>query len=181
MTRPVTPVHPTGQAPCQPIAKRHAAMEPLACKDQMRTQAPCQNEMQPQRTSLRVQVCNAGRRLHAARVRGAGVRQKHGSGHATHTAMASAALSSHSHVHARTGIISAGYGPMPTSSGRPRTWRRCVRLLVPQFALTKFARILSTVAAWTGREEHGRHAATRLQRRLGMCSLLKWVQVTQMC
>ena len=108
------------QAPCQPIAKRHAAMEPLACKDQMRTQAPCQNEMQPQRTSLRVQVCNAGRRLHAARVRGAGVRQKHGSGHATHTAMASAALSSHSHVHARTGIISAGYGPVRTAVERRR-------------------------------------------------------------
>ena len=69
MTRPVTPVHPTGQAPCQPIAKRHAAMEPLACKDQMRTQAPCKNGIQPLRTSLRVQVCNAGRRLHAAGVR----------------------------------------------------------------------------------------------------------------
>ena len=68
MTRPVTPVHPTGQAPCQPIAKRHAAMEPLACKDQMRTQAPCKNGMRPLRPCLRVQVFNAGRRLHAARV-----------------------------------------------------------------------------------------------------------------
>ena len=55
-------------APCQPFAKPHAAMAPLACQDQMHTQAPCKNEMQPQRTSLRVQVCNAGRRLHAARV-----------------------------------------------------------------------------------------------------------------
>ena len=66
MTRPVTPVHPTGQAPCQPIAKRHAAMEPLctlACKDQMRTQAPCKNGMRPLRPCLRVQVFNAGRRM----------------------------------------------------------------------------------------------------------------------
>ena len=63
MTRPVTPVHPTGQAPCQPIAKRHAAMEPLACKDQMRTQAPCKNGMRPLRPCLRVQVCNARRRM----------------------------------------------------------------------------------------------------------------------
>ena len=51
------------QAPCQPIAKRHAAMEPLACKDQMRTQAPCKNGMRPLRPCLRVQVCNAGRRM----------------------------------------------------------------------------------------------------------------------
>ena len=66
MTRPVTPVHPTGQAPCQPIANRHAAMEPLctlACKDQMRTQAPCKNGVRPLRPYLRVQVFNAGRRL----------------------------------------------------------------------------------------------------------------------
>ena len=66
MTRPVTPVHPTGQAPCQPIANRHAAMEPLctlACKDQMRTQAPCKNGMRPLRPCLRVQVFNAGRRM----------------------------------------------------------------------------------------------------------------------
>ena len=51
------------QAPCQPIAKRHAAMEPLACKDQMRTQAPCKNGMRPLRPCLRVQVFNAGRRM----------------------------------------------------------------------------------------------------------------------
>ena len=66
MTRPVTPVHPTGQAPCQPIANRHAAMEPLctlACKDQMRTQAPCKNGVRPLRPYLRVQVFNAGRRM----------------------------------------------------------------------------------------------------------------------
>ena len=55
--------------------------------------------------------------------------------------------------------------------------REAVRSQVPRSALTKFARILS----WTGWEEHGRHAATRLQRRLGMCSLLKWVQVTHKC
>ena len=78
MTRPVTPVHPTGQAPCQPIANRHAAMEPLctlACKDQMRTQAPCKNGVRPLRPYLRVQVFNAGRRLNVYRMqpaRGAG-------------------------------------------------------------------------------------------------------------
>ena len=44
----------------------HAAMEPLctlACKDQMRTQAPCKNGMRPLRPCLRVQVFNAGRRM----------------------------------------------------------------------------------------------------------------------
>ena len=47
----------------QPAAKPQAAMEPLACKDQMRTQAPCKNGMRPLRPCLRVQVCNAGRRM----------------------------------------------------------------------------------------------------------------------
>ena len=37
-------------------------------------------------------------------------RQLLGSGHATHTAMASAALSSHSHPHARAGFISVAVG-----------------------------------------------------------------------
>ena len=101
--------------------QRPAWAAPLACKDHMRIQASCKNEMQPLRASLRVQVCNAGRRLHAARVRGAGVRQLRGSGHATHKrAVASAARPAHNHHHARTEFISAGYGPVRTAVGRRR-------------------------------------------------------------
>ena len=82
MTRPVTPVHPT--APYQPVAKPYAAMAPLACQDQIHTQASCKNEMQPQRTSLRVQACNAGRRLHAARVPAAVTRERASNAHSNH-------------------------------------------------------------------------------------------------
>ena len=56
----------TPQAPCQPIANRHAAMEPLctlACKDQMRTLAPCKYGVRPLRPYLPVQVFNARRRM----------------------------------------------------------------------------------------------------------------------